>query len=223
MLHDSTLNIFLGQAETCLSVIKPRPPASLCASPSAGQPMTHLAQTSSGSIHSVNSGGRPSSRGVSSLSSHAFRTMSQTVSLFIRIHLWIKRHYRSQLQLITVTPRWGGHFPDPYLYACPLLGLSGYQWFSYLSHRCFSSFSANSSALVSSSFPHATAIRFRKLTPALTSCFMVSAESNKKIKNSLQDSVICCNQIPNCYTFFFIFTELHRGVKSSTCSTSSSV
>lgn len=105
MVHDLTLNIILGQAETCLSVIKPRLPASFGASPSAGRPMTHLAQTSSGSIHSVNSGGRPSSRGVSSLSSHAFRTTSQRVPLFIRIHLRIKRHYRSQLHLIATTMR----------------------------------------------------------------------------------------------------------------------
>lgn len=188
MLHDWTFNVILGQAETCLSLFKPCLPASLCASPTAVLPMTHLAQTSSGSIHSVNSGGRPSSRGVSSLSSHAFRTMSHSVPLFIRIHLRIKRHYRSQLQLITSTLRWDEHFPGWYLYACPLLGLSGYQWFAYLAHRCFSSFSANSSALVSSSRPHATAIRLRKPTPAFTSLFMVSAESNKNITNLVLQS-----------------------------------
>lgn len=110
-LCDLTLLITRGQAGTCLSVIKPRLPASFSVSPSAGQPMTHLAQTSSGSIHSVNSGGRPSSCGVSSLSSHAFRTTSQCDPLFIRMHLRMKGRYR---------PRWWHHCYSETVAAFPL-------------------------------------------------------------------------------------------------------
>lgn len=51
-------------------------------------PVTHLAHTSSGSIHRVISGGSLSLLTVSSLSSQAFSTTaSQGPSLFIRIHL----------------------------------------------------------------------------------------------------------------------------------------
>lgn len=55
-------------------------------------PVTHLAHTSSGSIHTVTSCGRQRSAGVSSLSSHAFSTSSsQRTPLFIRMHLWRTR------------------------------------------------------------------------------------------------------------------------------------
>lgn len=118
---------------------------------------------------------------------------------------------RLRSQLIVLMLWWDNHFPDWYLYACPLLGLSGYQWFSYLSHRSFCSVWANSSALDSSTFPHATAIRLMNPTPAFTSLFIVSAELNKNLKKTLSPRPACSRRgysnllplSPPLGTFFF--------------------
>lgn len=77
-------------------------------------PVTHLAHTSSGSIHTVTSCGRQRSAGVSSLSSHAFSTSSsQRTPLFIRMHLWRTRcslswsnHFVVQWQCQPIIRKW---------------------------------------------------------------------------------------------------------------------
>ena len=85
-----------------------------------------------------------------------------------------------------------------YLYAWPLLGLSGYQWLIYLLHKSSCSFSANTSALASSRLPRATARRLRKSAPAFTSLFMVSAETQDNM--SSKSSLCHCNYT-TCITF----------------------
>lgn len=82
-------HLCFGSVQRCLDIVT-HLSLSIIASGQGQQPVTHLAHTSSGSIHSVTSG-RRSSVGVSSLSSHAFWTSPQTAPWFIRMHLWSER------------------------------------------------------------------------------------------------------------------------------------
>lgn len=93
-------HLCFGSVERCLHIITHLSP-SIIASCQGQQPVTHLAHTSSGSIHSVTSG-RRSSLGVSSLSSHAFWTSPQTAPLFIRMHLCNERLKKKD---ISISPR----------------------------------------------------------------------------------------------------------------------
>lgn len=87
-----------------------------------------------------------------------------------------------------------------YLYAWPLVGQSGYQWSSYLSHKSFWSFSANSSALASPSLPRATIRRLRKWTPAFTSLFMIYTCRNREKKNlGVSVYIRVCGFVTTCH------------------------
>lgn len=124
-------------------------------------------------------------------------TSSQGMLLFMRMHLWKVQELKVRCLLslqekVTHWPLCKCLNSDDYLNAWPLLGQSGYQWSLYFSHRSLWRFSANNSALAPSKLPRVTAIRLRKSTPALISCFIVTVEKERRKKTTQFIHVILC-------------------------------
>lgn len=105
--HDAVTPTHLGKTERKVCVMLSCLSASFtaCLSTPNNMRVTHLTHTSSGSIHSVISRGRPRSPGLSSLSAQAFRTTSSHgIPSFMLIHLSGAKCKRSTPPLSQLDP-----------------------------------------------------------------------------------------------------------------------
>lgn len=158
--------------------------------------MSHLQHTSPGSTHKVSSRGSPRSLYWIPLSWQARRSSGSCLwSLFTRIHLQDTQQHVLVTQRKVFTHQFLRALlvmklkranqdqalkydqPDQYLYACPLLGFSGYQWPLNFSCRATANLSTNSSTFSDSSFSPLFTSRFRKNTTAAISLLIFTAVS----------------------------------------------